>query len=398
MTKGLGENPTVAGLGRRLRLGVVGGGPGSFIGPVHRTAARLDDRYAVVASVLSSDPERSVEAGRALGVPADRAYPTLDALFDAEAARPDGVDVLAIMTPNHAHHPAAVRALDLGLDVVCDKPLTTTLDDAVDLVRRVRASDRVFCTTYNYSGYPMVRQARAMVAAGRLGAIRMIQVCYVQPHLARLTAMERDGGGYWRMDPARVGASMVLGDIGSHALHIAAFVAGVEAESVAAEIATVVPGRAVDDCAMALLRYEGGARGVFWVTNAAAGAEHGLHFRIFGETGGLEWAQETPNYLRWMPLDAPVQILARDGPGLGPEAARASRVEFGHPEGYQEGFANLYVDVADTIVARETGRQPDVLALDFPTVEDGARGVAFIEAAKRSAAAGGAWTDCRLVV
>jgi len=398
MTKGLGENPTVTGLGRRLRLGVVGGGPGSFIGPVHRTAARLDDRYEVVASVLSSKPEKSIEAGRALGIPADRAYGDLDALFEGEAGREDRIDVLAVMTPNSEHHPAAVRAIDLGLDVICDKPLTTTLDDAVDLVRRVRASDRVFCTTYNYTGYPMVRQARAMVAAGRLGPIRMIQACYIQPHLARLTPMERDGGDYWRMDPAKVGTSMVLGDIGSHALHMTAFVAGTEAERVAAEITTVVPGRHVDDCAMAMLRYENGARGVFWVTNAAAGSEHGLYFRIFGEKGGLEWAQENPNYLRWMPIDEPVQVLTRDGAGLGPEAKRATRVEFGHPEGYQEGFANLYTDVADAIVARETGRQADPLALDFPTVEDGARGIAFIEAAKKSAAADGAWTDCRLVV
>jgi len=393
--KGEAANPVIAAMGRRLRLGVVGGGPGSFIGPVHRTASRLDDRYEVVAAVLSSNPERSAAAGRALGLAEDRAYPDVDALFAGEADRADGIDVLAIMTPNHRHHPVAARALEAGWDVICDKPLTTTLDDAEDLVARVRTSGQVFCTTYNYTGYPMVRQAREMVRDGAIGDVRMVQVCYIQPHFAAPTEAERPGGTAWRLDPAQVGESMVLGDIGSHAHHLACFVAGRQVERVAADVGAVVPGRQVDDCAMALLRFEGGARGVFWVTNAAAGAEHGLYFRIFGEHGGLEWAQENPNYLRHMPLDAPVRLLARDGPGLGPAAARATRVEFGHPEGYQEAFAVLYADVADAVVARRTGTLADPLALDFPTVEDGARGIAFIAAAKQSARNDGAWTAVR---
>lgn len=393
--KGESANPVIAAMGRRLRLGVIGGGPGSFIGPVHRTAARLDDRYAVVASVLSSDPDKSHKAGLAIGVAEDRAYRDADALFAGESARDDGIDVLAIMTPNDRHHPLSVRALEAGWDVICDKPLTTTLADAEDLVGRVRASGLVFCTTYNYTGYPMVRQARAMVASGALGDIRMVQVCYIQPHLARLTPAEEGQGNAWRMDPKQVGESMVLGDIGSHAHHLACFVTNQQVDRVSADTGTVVPGRAVDDCAMALMRFDNGARGNFWVTNAAAGAEHGLYIRVFGSRGGLEWAQENPNYLIHRPIDEPVRILARDGAGLGPEAARATRVEFGHPEGYQEGFAVLYADVADAIVARRSGTVADPLALDFPTVEDGARGIAFIAAAKHSAAHDGAWTEVR---
>lgn len=379
------------GLGRRLRLGVVGGGPGSFIGPVHRLVSRLDDRFEVVASVLSSNPEKSRTAGLGLGLAEDRAYATADALFAAEPAREDPIDVLAIMTPNDSHYGLAVRALDAGWDVVCDKPMTTTLDDARDLVRRADASGLVFCTTYNYSAYPMVRQARAMVRDGMLGPIRQAQVCYIQPFNAALTPAETGGGTAWRMQPEKVGESMVLGDIGTHAFQLLEFIACQEVGEVLAEVGAIVPGRKVDDYGMALLRFPEGARASFWVTNAAAGAEHGLYIRIFGDEGGLEWWQENPNYLRWMPREAPVQLLARDGPGLHPDARKVNRTVLGHPEGYQEAFANLYVEIADAIADRRLGRMPAAPPA-FPAVRDGARGVAFISAAKQSSAANGAWT------
>jgi predicted dehydrogenase len=389
-------NTTIARLGRRLRLGVVGGGPGSFIGAVHRAAARLDDRFEVVAAVLSRNPERSRAAARAIGIADERAYGDHVELLAREAERADGIDVLAIMTPNRAHHPVARDALARGLDVICDKPLTTTLDDALDLVRRVRDSGLVFCTTYNYSGYPMVRHARAMVRSGVLGTIRQVHVEYIQGHLATPLEADRNPAANWRFEAAEGGAALVLGDIGTHAHHLAGFITGLELSEVAAEVGSVVPGRRVADFAHLLLRYANGARGSMWVTNSAAGAEHGLHLRVFGEKGGLEWHQEEPNRLLHRPLGGFAQVLTRGRPGLSPEAERATRIVLGHPEGFQEAFANLYADVAEAIVARRTGGEPDPLALDFPTVEDGARGVKFVAAAAASHGTGGRWTDARL--
>jgi predicted dehydrogenase len=388
-------NTTIARLGRRLRLGVVGGGPGSFIGAVHRTAARLDDHYEVVAAVMSRNPERSRAAARAIGIAEERAYGDHLELLTREAERADGIDVLAIMTPNRSHHPVARDALARGLDVICDKPLTTTLEDALDLVRRVRESGLVFCTTYNYTGYPMVRHARAMVRSGALGAIRQLHVEYIQGHLAAATDADRAN---WRFEAAEGGAALVLGDIGTHAHHLAAFVTGLELCEVAAEVGSAVPGRTVADYAHLLLRFEQGARGSMWVTNSAAGAEHGLHIRVFGEKGGLEWHQEEPNRLLYRPLGGFAQVLTRGRPGLSPEAERATRIVLGHPEGFHEAFANLYADAAEAIVARRTGSRPDPLALDFPTVEDGARGVKFVTAAMASQRAGGRWTDARLAL
>ena len=387
-------NPVIEKLGRRLRLGVLGGGPGSVIGEVHRAGARLDDRYEVVGGVLSSNPERSRAAGRALGWAPERAYGDVDEMLAAETARPDGVDVVAIMTPNDSHYPLACRWLDAGRDVICDKPLTTRLEDARDLVARVRASDLVFCTTYNYSAYPMVRQARAMVGDGEIGELRLAQVEYIQPQLA--VRPDLDDPDYWRFIAERSGPSAILGDIGTHAWHLLHSVTRMEPEAVSADVGKVVPGRRFDDTAGVLLRYANGARGVLWVTQAAAGAEHGLKFRIHGAHGGLEWHQEDPSWLTHMRLGEPRRMLSRGGPGLKPAAERASRIAIGHPEGTHQAFANLYSDVAEAVAARITGTRADPLALDFPTVEDGARGLAFITAAKASAEAGGAWSDCRL--
>lgn len=387
-------NPVIEKLGRRLRLGVIGGGPGSVIGEVHRTAARLDDRYEVVGGVLSSNPERSRAAGRALGFAPERAYTDVDAMLAAEAARPDGVDVVAIMTPNDSHYPLACRWLDAGRDVICDKPLTTNLDDARDLVARVRASGLVFCTTYNYSAFPMVRQARAMVADGEIGELRLGQVEYIQPQLA--VRPDLDDPDYWRFHASRSGPSAILGDIGTHAWHLLHTVTRMEPQAVSADVGPILPGRRFDDTAGVLIRYANGARGILWVTQAAAGAEHGLKFRIHGAEGGLEWHQEDPTWLVHMRLEGPRRMLSRNGPGLKPAAERACRIAIGHSEGFHEAFANLYSDVAEAVAARLTGTPADLLALDFPTVEDGARGVAFIAAAKASSDAGGAWTDCRL--
>jgi predicted dehydrogenase len=389
---------TIARLGRRLRLGVVGGGPGSFIGTVHRAAARLDDHYEIVAAVMSRNPERSRAVAQAIGIPEGRAYADHGELLAREAERSDGIDVLAIMTPNAMHYPIARDALASGLDVICDKPLATNLEDAIDLVRRVKESGLVLCLTHNYTGYPMVRHARAMVQGGELGPIRQLHVEYIQGNLAGPTEADRDPTVNWRFAADQCGPSLVLGDIGTHAHHLASFITGLELSEVAAELGSAVPGRQVHDYAHLLLRFTGGARGSMWVTNSAAGAEHGLHIRVFGDKGGLEWHQEEPNSLLHRPLHGFAQVLTRGRPGLSAPAERATRIVLGHPEGFHEAFANLYADAAEAIVARRTGARPDPLALDFPTVEDGARGMKFVEAAVASQRNGGCWTDAALAL
>lgn len=387
-------NPVVEALGRRLRLAVIGGGPGSFIGEVHRAAARLDDRYRIVAAALSSDAERGRAAALRIGVPAERAYGSGADLIDREAARTDGADVVAVMTPNDTHREYSVAALQRGFDVICDKPLANSLGDALAVAQAVRDTGRVFALTHNYTGYPMVRQARAMVAAGQLGEIRLVQVEYVQGGNAGGQA----GPARWRFDPARSGPSLILGDIGTHAHHLVCYVAGVELDAVSADVGAIVPGRRVDDYAGVLLRFTGGARGCLWATQAAAGVESSLGFRISGARGTVEWHQDRANELRFLPLDGPAQVRTRNGPGTLPLSARGSRIGKGHPEGFHEGFANIYADAAEAIAARRSGRAADPLALHFPTVEDGARGVRFVEAALASSNAGGRWIDCRLTL
>jgi len=384
-------NPVVEMLGRRLRLAVIGGGPGSFIGEMHRSAARIDDRYELVAGVLSSDPERSVAAGRALGLDPDRCYGDGVSMLVAEAGRVDGAEVVAIMTPNDSHHDLVIAALDRGFDVIVDKPLTNTLEEAREVLAKVDETGLVLALTHNYTGYPMVRQAKEMVEAGTLGEIRLVQIEYVQGGNAR----PDDPGApvRWRFDPDRGGPSLVLGDIGTHAHNIVRFVTGLEITAVAADVGHSVPGRTVDDYAGALLRFDNGARGSFWVTQAAAGVENSVRFRISGASGTLEWMQEEPTKLIFKPLDAPAQIRTPNGPGTLPLAARSSRIVAGHPEGFHEGFANIYSDAAEVIAARRTGTSPDPLAVHFPGVFDGVLGVAFVEAAVKSSADGGAWTN-----
>ncbi len=387
-----------AGSGRRLRLGMVGGGQGAFIGAVHRIAARLDDRYELVAGALASEPARSHASAAELHIAPERSYDSYERMAAAEAAREDGIDVVAIVTPNHVHHGPARAFLDAGIHVICDKPLTTSLEQAMDLVAAVRDSGRVFGLTHNYTGYPMVRHARELVAGGELGALRVVQVEYPQDWLS--TRLETTGmkQAEWRTDPARSGPAGATGDIGTHAFNLAEFVTGLEVESLAAELSTLVAGRRLDDNVNMLLRFAGGARGMLWASQVAPGNENGLHIRVYGERAGLEWYQEHPNHLHFTPLGGSPQLITRGSPAAGPAAARATRIPPGHPEGYLEGFAQLYTDIAELIVAHAQGREPDPQARLVPDVRAGARGVRFIEAAVESSRADGAWVSCSLDV
>ena len=383
-------NPVISMLGRRLRLAVIGGGPGSFIGAMHRQAARLDDRYELVAAALSSDPQTALSAGKEIGLAPDRCYASGMDLLAAEAQRADGADVVAIMTPNDSHFSFAGAAIDKGFDVICDKPMTNTLAEAEQLHKRVFTSGLVFCLTHNYTGYPMVRQARAMTAEGLLGTVRMVQVEYVQGGRAKAGPGRRA----WKEDPARGGESLVMGDIGTHAHNLLRFITGLEVEQVAADIGCVVPERIAHDFAGAMLRMTGGARGSFWVTQAAAGVENGLRIRVSGSLGSLEWMQEHPQALTFKPLDAPSQNRTPNGPGTLPLAARSSRIVAGHPEGFHESFANLYTDAAEAIAARRSGKAADPLALHFPNSFDGLMGIRFVDAVIKSSQGNGVWTDC----
>ena len=379
-------------LGRRLRLAVIGGGPGSFIGAMHRQAARLDDRYELVAAALSSDAQKSIAAGRELGLQAERCYPDGMALLKAEAVRSnnagDGADVVAIMTPNDSHFEFAFEALTQGFDVICDKPMTNTTLEATQLHQRVNDTGLVFCLTHNYTGYPMVRQAKEIVANGELGDIRLVQVEYVQGGRANAGP----GKKAWKEDPQRGGPSLVMGDIGTHAHNLLRFITGLEVSQVAAEVGSIVPDRITHDFAGALLRLSNGARGSFWVTQAAAGVENALRIRVSGSLGSLEWQQECPQALTFKPLGAPSQNRTPNGPRTLPLAARSSRIVAGHPEGFHEAFANLYSDAAEAIAARRSGQAPNPLALHFPNSLDGLLGVQFVAAVIQSSENDGAWT------
>jgi predicted dehydrogenase len=381
---------------RRIRLGMVGGGQGAFIGGVHRMAARLDDRYVLVAGALSSDAARAHASAAALHIAHDRSYADYLAMAQAEAARVDGIDVVAIVTPNHLHGRIATAFLDAGIHVICDKPLTTTLAEALELVQRVQQSQCLFALTHNYSGYPMVRQAREMVAAGQLGEIRVVQAEYPQDWLS--TDLEKTGQkqAAWRVDPEQAGAGGSLGDIGTHAEHLARFISGLELAEVSADLSSFVAGRRLDDNAHVMLRYTNGARGMLWSSQVAPGNENSLKVRIYGSKAGLEFHQENPNQFWFTPLGQAPRLITRAGTAAGAAAAHASRIPAGHPEGYLEGFAQIYSDVADQLHARWAGTKPDPLACCVPTVEDGARGMKFIEAVVESSRANGRWTSASL--
>lgn len=373
-----------------IRLGMVGGGKDAFIGAVHRIAARLDDEYRLVAGALSSTPERSLESGLALGLDRERIYGSFQEMAEKEAAREDGIEAVAIVTPNHMHFPAAQEFLKRGIHVICDKPMTSTLEDAEKLAELARSSDALFVLTHNYTGYPMIRQAREMIANGELGSIRVVQAEYVQDWL---TVAAEDAGSKqaeWRTDPARSGAGGAIGDIGTHAFNLLSFVTGLKAEELAAELHRFVPGRRVDDNAHIMLRLEGGARGMLWASQVAPGNENGLKLRIYGDKGGLEWFQEEPNKLWFTPFGEPKRLITRNGAGAGPAASRMSRIPSGHPEGYLEGFANIYAEAARAIRARQAGEAlpPDVV---YPTVDDGVAGLKFIDACVRSSEQNGSF-------
>ena len=377
---------------RRIRLGMVGGGQGAFIGGVHRMAARLDDQFEFVAGALSSDPVRAAASAAELRLNPDRSYASFIEMAKAEAARPDGIDAVAIVTPNHLHAPAATAFLNAGIHVICDKPLCLNAAEAHELMRLVERSNCIFALTHNYSGYPMVRQAREMVANGMLGEIRVVQAEYPQDWLSTDLAASGQKQALWRSDPAQAGAGGSLGDVATHAEHLARYISGLTLQSVSADLHTFIEGRLLDDNAHILLRYTNGARGMLWSSQVAPGNENALKVRIYGSKAGIEFSQEHPNQLWFCPLGQPRQLLTRGGPGLGPAASHASRIPAGHPEGYLEGFAQIYRDVAEQIHARWEKRLPNPLACTVPTVADGALGMRFIEAAVASSQADGRWT------
>ncbi|MBN1775998.1 MAG: Gfo/Idh/MocA family oxidoreductase [Clostridiales bacterium] len=390
----MNNNPVIEKLGHRLRLAVIGGGTGSFIGSMHRQAAVLDGRFEIVAGALSSRPEKALSDGRLIGLQEGRIYADAMDLIRVESERPDGAEVISIMTPNDSHFRYATAALDAGRDVICDKPMTNTLTDAEALFRKVRETGLVFCLTHNYSGYPMVRQARAMRENGDLGTIRLIQVEYVQGGKANENDPAPTGSVPWRYDRVRGGPSLVMGDIGTHAHHLVRYITGLEVASLSAEVGTIVPGRKTHDYAGALLHFDNGARGCFWVTQAAAGVENSLRVRVSGTRGTIEWNQEIPQQLIYKPLSAPAEFRTPNGPGCYPSAVRASRIVAGHPEGFHEAFANIYADAAEAIVARRTGASADPLALTYPGVFDGLMGVRFVHDVIRSSGDNGRWVDC----
>jgi predicted dehydrogenase len=370
-------------MARRLRLGMVGGGQGAFIGAVHRIAGRLDDRWELVAGALSSDPGRARASAEDLGIAPERAYGDWAEMARAEAARPDRIDAVAIVTPNHMHAGPATAFLDQGIHVICDKPLAASAEQARQIAEAAARSPARFVLTHNYTGYPLIRQAREMVARGELGEIRVVQAQYAQDWLAR--TIERDGQkqAAWRTDPAQAGAG-AIGDIGTHAFNLAAFVTGLRATALLAELHSFGEGRRVDDNAHILLRYDGGARGMLWASQVSPGNENALTLRVYGTEGGLEWAQENPNQMTFTPLGQAKRLLTRGGAGLGGAGGRWTRLPPGHPEGYLEGFATLYADAADLILGTGDG------AL-LPGLDSGLEGMWFIEACQRSSAGGSVW-------
>lgn len=377
---------------RRLRLGMVGGGEGAFIGAVHRIAARLDDAFELVAGALSSDAARARASAQALGLA--RSYADWREMASVEGAREDGIEAVAIVTPNHLHAPVAHAFMDAGIHVICDKPLAVSLAEGEALARHARDANLVFALTHTYSGYPLVRHARELVEAGEIGEVRIVQVEYAQDWLAQ--PVERAAGSganrqaVWRTDPALAGPAGCLGDIGTHAYQLAAFVSALVPASLAAEVHTFVPGRRVDDHVQAMLRYANGARGMLWASQVASGAENTLRLRVYGTKAGLAFDQEEPNLLWFTPQGGEAQRLTR-GRVTGTAARHATRVPPGHPEGYLEAFAQLYRDAAAQIHAREAGVAAPPESRLLTTVDDGVEGLRFIEAVLASSAAGGAW-------
>jgi predicted dehydrogenase len=376
----------------RIRLGMVGGGQGAFIGAVHRLAARIDDQYEFVAGALSSDAARSQASGRELGLAPDRIYSDFREMAKAEAKRADGIEVVSIVTPNHMHFPAAKAFIEAGIHVVCDKPLSLNLKEGLVLEKLLAKNKHViFALTHNYSGYPMMRHAKAMIAAGELGDIRLVQGEYPQDWLTENIEKSGQKQAAWRTDPKRTGAGGCIGDIGTHTYQLGCYVSGLKLDELSADLTSFVKGRRVDDNAHVMLRYKGGAKGMIWASQVAPGHENGLKIRVYGTKGGIEWVQADPNYLWVTPFGEPKRLITRGGAGSNAASARVTRVPPGHPEGYLEGFANIYTEVSRAVKAKRAGQKLDK-DVDFPGVEDGVAGMRFIEACVKSSSKNGKWT------
>jgi predicted dehydrogenase len=378
----------------KLNWGMIGGGEGSQIGPAHRISAAMDGLYTFAAGALDADPVKGREFAMRLGVAPDRAYGDWREMLAGERGRPDRLDLVTVATPNSTHYEITKAFLEARIAVLCEKPMTVTLEEAEDIVATVKRTGILCAVNYGYSGYALVRHMRAMVARGDLGKIRLIKAEF--SHGFHADAADADNPRVrWRYDPALAGISAQFADCGIHALHMASFVAGQQARELSADFVSCLAARTLEDDAMVNLRMDGGAVLRLWTSSVAVGSMHGLNIRVFGEKGGLRWAQEWPNQLYWTPLGKPTTILERGGPGLSPEADRASRVTIGHAEGMPLAFANIYADLAEVLLAKKQSRAPHPLALDIPTAVDGLRSIAAIRAAVESAKAGGKWVDAR---
>jgi len=379
---------------RKLNMGMVGGGRDAFIGAVHRTAARLDGAVDLVAGCFSSTAEKSKASGRDLYVPEERTYGTYQEMIEKESQLPEGerIDFVSIVTPNHMHYPIAKAFVEAGFNVACDKPMVHTVEQAQDLVDAVKANDVVFCVTYNYTGYPMVKQARYLVESGAIGTIQKVIVEYPQGWLLERIELEDAKQAAWRTDPARSGASGCIGDIGSHCENLVSFITGLDLDSICADLTAFAPGRELDDDGNILLRFKGGAKGILTASQVCPGQENSLRIRVWGTKAGLEWSQEDPNFLLVRSNDGPEQIYRRGNGYVCEAAAAASRLPSGHPEAFFEAFANVYKNFTDTVRAKILGIEPGDMMLDFPTVEAGAQGVLFINKAVESSASDIKWT------
>ena len=376
-----------------IRLGMVGGGPGSGIGPAHRYGAGMDGAFRLVAGAFSRDPDKNAQMGESLGLDPERVYADFETMAVAEGKLADGIRAVSIVTPNDSHVPACLAFIKQGIHIICDKPLATSFKDAVIAYRAARSRDVIFGLSHVYACYAMARKARERIKAGELGELRTIQLEYASGSRTRLVESEGDTKAQWRMTPHIAGPSSVLGDIGTHAHHLARFITGLELEAVSADIQTMVPGRTGDDNANVNLRFEGGIRGQLWASFVAAGLGNGLCIRVFGDRGSLEWVQERPDELWIRPVSEPQRLLQRGEAWLSEAARQASRMKIGHPQGILEAFANFYGDVATAIHGRESGQHPDGQQLNFATARDGVLGMKFVEAAVESNANDGGWVD-----
>ena len=375
----------------KLKLGMVGGGQGAFIGGVHRIASRIDNHYELVAGSLASNPEMAHASAKELGINEDRSYATFQDMAGKESSREDGIDVVAIVTPNHLHCPIAETFLSKNIHVICDKPLTHNLEDAEKFLESVKKSNALFALTHNYTGYPMVRQAREMLRNGEIGVLRIIQVEYAQDWLTLPIENEGQKQASWRTDPSKAGMGGSIGDIGSHAFNLVDFITGAKLNELCADISSFVPGRKNDDNAHVLLRYENNVKGMLWSSQVAPGNENALRIRIYGDKGGMEWEQENPNYLTVDIFGKAKKIIRRAGNETIDIGNRITRIPPGHPEGYLEGFANIYSDFAKQILAFKDNQKPEKDILLVPSIEDGVKGVKFITTVVESGSNGGKW-------